>query len=136
MSDIEEFEKTMNEEPSRADETKIIIDTPDRPTEGKPDLQAALEPPQAVNMSVGQFGATVAGIYCTVSDFVYKRIKKTAAPEWNEADREALTGALVPVLDQYNITVSPITNLIVTLAMIEAMRYSRPSTRADESGND
>lgn len=127
MNDIEEFEKTMNEEPVRADETKIIIDTQEESGTDQPGTP--LDPPQAVTMSVGQFGATVAGIYCTVSDFVYKKIKKTdTAPEWKDSDRDAVTGALVPVLEQYNITVSPITNLIVTLAVIEAMRYSKQAT--------
>lgn len=126
MSDIEEFEKTMNEDPARADEKKIIIDTPTEATPDQPETD--LEPPQAVTMSVGQFGTTVAGIYCTVSDFVYKKVKKTdSAPAWKESDREALTGALVPVLDQYNITVSPLTNLIVTIAIIEAVRYNKPA---------
>lgn len=133
MDEIEEFENTMQEEPQRADETRITFDQPAEPEEP---IQADTE--KTVTMSVGQFGATVAGIYCTLSDFIYKKVKKTdTAPAWGDTDREALQGALVPVLEQYNITVSPLTNLIVTVAVIEAVRYNKPKERKEaEHGAD
>lgn len=131
MDELKEFEEMIREEPDRADETKIVIETPAEETTVPPMSEEA--PPAAVTMSVGQFGATVAGIYCTVSDFVYKRVKKTdTAPAWSDTDRESLTGALVPVLEQYNIVVSPLTNLIVTIAVIEAMRYSNKKGESDD----
>jgi len=121
-----DFEKLMSEAPERADAEKIVFDEP----EPEPAPEPAPEPepaPSAVKMSVAQFGATVTGIYTAVSDFVYKRIKKTdVAPAWSEGDKEALNSAMLPVLEQYNITLTPATNLIITVAMLEAMRYSRP----------
>ena len=131
-----DFEKLMQEAPERADEEKIVIET--EPQAAATEDQAS--PPAGaggeaagVTMSVGQFGATVTGIYCAVSDFVYKRVKKTdTAPAWTDNDREALNGALVPVLEQYNITVSPLTNLIVTIAVVEAMRYSQKPQQLEQ----
>ena len=115
-----EFEKLMSEAPERADETKIIID---------PGTDPGTDP-EMVKMSVAQFGATVTGIYTAVSDFIYKRVKKTdVAPAWSESDKEALSGAMLPVLEQYNVTLTPTTNLIITVAVIEAMRYSRPAQK-------
>ena len=121
-----DFEKLMQSAPERADAEKIVIET-EPPAAAAEENGTMLEDSKAgITMSVGQFGATVTGIYCAVSDFVYKRVKKTdTAPTWTDNDREALNGALVPVLEQYNITVSPLTNLIVTIAVVEAMRYSQ-----------
>lgn len=138
--ETKEFEQLMSEEPQRADETKIILETPG---EDPAQIQTDGETEKVVTMSVGQFGATVAGIYCSVSDFVYKRIKKTDhAPAWTDAEREQVNAAITPVLEQYNITVSPLTNLIVTLAVVEAMRYTQtkpapaPAAAEPEKGSN
>lgn len=134
--ETKDFEQLMSEEPQRADETKIMLETPG---EDSAQIQTDGEPAK-VTMSVGQFGATVAGIYCSVSDFVYKRIKKTDhAPAWTDAEREQVNNAITPVLEQYNITVSPLTNLIVTLAVVEAMRYTQTTpapAEPEKGGND
>lgn len=130
-----EFEKLMEEAPQRADAEKIeMIEQAAGDTVGGSVEDPAPDPePQKITMSVGQFGATVAGIYCSVSDFVYKKVKKTeTAPAWTDIEREQVNAAITPVLEQYNITVSPLTNLIVTLAVIEAMRYTQPTKKAAE----
>lgn len=133
-----EFEKLMREAPERADAEKIVIE-PEAPITGEPAeapagaAGAGVDEPQRVTMSVAQFGMTVTAIYTSISDFVYKRVKKTdTAPAWTDNDREALNGALVPVLEQYNITVSPLTNLLITVAVIEAMRYNCPKPASSE----
>lgn len=134
-----EFEKLMSEAPERADETKIIIDPgtdpgpdpgPDPGTDPGPD-------PGTVKMSVAQFGATITGIYTAVSDFVYKRIKGTdTAPAWTDAERETLNNAMMPVMQQYNVTLTPTTNLIITVAVIEAMRYAKKPDQNGERGQN
>lgn len=137
-----EFEKLMSEAPERADETKINFEPDaDREPETPPASAQAdgegLEEPKTVKMSVAQFGATVTGIYTAVSDFVYKRIKGTdTAPAWTETERENLNNAMLPVLEQYNVTLTPATNLIITIAVIEAMRYSHPAMIAQREGGE
>lgn len=132
-----DFEKLMEEAPQRADAGRIeMIEQAAGDTVGGSVEDPSPDPepePQKITMSVGQFGATVAGIYCSVSDFVYKKVKKTeTAPAWTDIEREQVNAAITPVLEQYNITVSPLTNLIVTLAVIEAMRYTQPAKKAAE----
>lgn len=131
------FEKLMSEAPERADETKIIVDSEAATaaaTETPTDEEApAASDEKKVVMSAAQFGATVTGIYTAVSDFVYKKIKKTdTAPAWGDSDRESLNNAITPVLEQYNVTMSPITNLIITLAMVEALRYAKKPAEIGE----
>lgn len=134
--ETKDFEKLIQEAPQRADSEKIeMIAETEQPERVAADEAETPTEPNAVKMSVGQFGATVAGIYCTVSDFVYKKIKKTeTAPAWTETDKEALNSAITPVLEQYSITVSPITNLLVTLAVFETMRYSQKPQLNIDSG--
>ncbi|MBP5400746.1 MAG: hypothetical protein J6Y35_03865 [Bacteroidales bacterium] len=130
-----DFEKLMEEAPQRADAGKIeMIEQAAGDTVGGSVEDPVPDPePKTITMSVGQFGATVAGLYCSVSDFVYKKVKKTeTAPAWSDMEREQLNSAITPVLEQYNITVSPLTNLIMTLAVIEAMRYTQPTKKAAE----
>lgn len=135
-----EFEKLMSEAPERADETKINLE-PETTTANDPPAEKTAEgeeaAPEPIKMNVAQFGATMTGIYCAVSDFVYKKIKKTdTAPAWTNSDREALNAALVPVMEQYNVTVTPTTNLIITIAVVEAMRYSRPAAAIELGGDN
>ena len=139
-----EFEKLMSKAPERADKTKIIIDPgtdpgtdPGKDPGKDPGTDSGKDPgtdpgtdpgkdPGTVKMSIAQFGATITGIYTAVSDFVYKRIKGTdTAPAWTETDRETLNNAMLPVMQQYNVTLTPTTNLIITIAVIEAMRYAK-----------
>lgn len=138
--ETKEFEQLMSEAPARADETKITIETETQPKAGEDnptsDTETGNEKPQTVTMSVGQFGTTVAGIYTAVSDFVYKKVKKADPPAWGENEKEAITAAVVPVLEQYNLQVSPLTNLIVTLAVVEAMRYAKKPVTGEEEANE
>lgn len=128
--ELNEFEKVMNEAPDRADLDKITLpegmQEPEQEAAGK---EEAGETPDdgSVTMSIGQFAVTAVSIYTKVSDMVYKRIKKAeTAPKWTSDEMDSLASAATPVLEQYNIRVSPITNLLVTIAVIEAMRYAKP----------
>lgn len=80
-------------------------------------------PTQAANML--QFGQLITNTYCSVSDFVYKKIKKTpTAPEWQEEEKQGLRQAFENYLNTLNVPMSPLMQLVATLATCEVVRYT------------
>lgn len=91
-------------------------------TETAPDEQ----PEQVTaNVNLMDFGNIITGVYCNVSDAVYKKIKKSeTAPAWTPEMRQGINDALTAYLSTVNIAVKPIYALVATLATCEIMRYS------------
>ena len=80
-------------------------------------------PAPAANML--QFGQLMTNTYCSISDFVYKKIKKTpTAPEWQEEEKQELKQAFENYLVTLNVPMSPIMQLVATLATCEVIRYT------------
>lgn len=137
--EIEELEKELNETPQEVNEATV--------TEA---LKQAEEPqvehitPEAVEaeentVNLMQFGQIITNIYCGLSDYVYKRVKKTSsAPEWEQDTKEAIEQSLTAFLAQYNVRMTPTTQLIVVLASVEAVRYTvqRPKMMRINPGNN
>ena len=139
--DVNEFEKQMTEAPERVDEEAIrenlseLEKTEEKPAED-PDGQAEEQP---VSMPLAQLAGMVTGVYCRLSDYIFTKVKKTSsAPEWSEHDREAIENAVAPVLGKYNVTLSPATNLIITLTIIEGIRYTtyKPVELPEKQGSE
>lgn len=140
---VEEFEKEMQQEPDRVNEAEIkenleAIEQPEQQQtpEGETPKDEGETAPEtdAVTVSLGQLAGMVTGVYCRLSDFVYTKVKKTeTAPEWSEDDKGAIEAAIAPVLGKYNVALSPATNLIITLVVIEGMRYTMQKPK--EIGN-
>lgn len=138
--ELNEFEKVMNEAPDRADLDKITLPEgmqEQEPADSGSPASGEEDGDGSVTMSIGQFAVTAVSIYTKVSDMVYKRVKKAeTAPKWTSEEMDSLASAATPVLEQYNIRVSPITNLLVTIAVIEAMRYAKPVENQQNTQND
>lgn len=80
-------------------------------------------PAPAANML--QFGQLITNTYCSISDFVYKKIKKTqTAPEWQEEEKQGLKQAFENYLGTLNVPMSPLMQLVATLATCEFIRYT------------
>lgn len=141
--EIEDLEKELNETPQEVNEaavTEALRQAEEPQTETtKPEADEAEE--NTINLM--QFGQIITNIYCGLSDYVYKRIKKTSsAPEWEQDTKEAIEQSLTAFLAQYNVQMTPTTQLIVVLASVEAVRYTvqRPkmiqsNTEKDEPAN-
>lgn len=141
---VEDFEKTMIEEPDHVNEDVIRenlaqmeqTETDTESTPGQNDDQQPDNEQQDVSVSLGALAGMVAGVYCRLSDFVYKKVRKTeSAPEWSEDDRAAIEAAIAPVLGKYNVALSPATNLVITIVVIEGMRYTMYKTKEIENGS-
>lgn len=138
--EIRELEKELAEKPQEVEQETVeealnAIEEP-KPITGAADDaegETPIEEPQAVNLL--QFGSVITNIYCGLSDFIYKKIKKSeTAPAWDPDSKEALSEALTAFLAQYNVQMTPTTQLIVVVASIEAIRYTvlKPIADADK----
>ena len=137
--EIEELEKELNEQPQEVNKeavTEALKQAEEPQTEAtKPEAEEAEE--NTVNLM--QFGQIITNIYCGLSDYVYKRVKKTAsAPEWEPETKEAIEQSLTAFLAQYNVQMTPTTQLIVVLASVEAVRYTvqRPKMIQSKTENN
>jgi len=145
---VEEFENEMRQEPDRVNEAEIkenleAIEQPAQQAapEGETSAEVGETAPEgeAVTVSLGQLAGMVAGVYCRLSDFVYTKVRKTeTAPEWSKEDKCAIEAAIEPVLGKYNVALSPATNLIITLTIIEGLRYTvyKPQSVENQTENN
>lgn len=122
--EIEDLEKELKETPQEVNEAAVreALKQAEEP-QAEPTAPEAGEAEESVNLM--QFGQIITNIYCGLSDYVYKRVKKTSsAPEWEQDTKEAIEQSLTAFLAQYNVQMTPTTQLIVVLASVEAVRYT------------
>lgn len=127
--DLKELQKMIDEDPQpAAPETVKEVVEMEQTEEKKPTTPEDQQPttPQAAPVvSVAQFGAVLTSIYCGISDVVYKKIKNCkTAPAWEPETRQAINEAAAAVLSNYNVPMSPVWQLVITLATVEVMRYT------------
>ena len=141
--ELEDFEKMIDEQPQEvaADEVKEALQQAEagQPTETEPDqpeqpTEPTPEPSEQVTVNMLQFGQIVTNLYCGVSDFVYKKVKKTDhAPKWEDETKQTMRESFELFLQQYNVQMTPTTQLLAVLAVVEITRYSLPLLQPDES---
>lgn len=132
-----------------SDSTPAVDVTPETLRQLEPDEQTETTTTNAAPVSgqpeqdeqrfvnLANFCATATGLYCAISDFVYKKVKKTeTAPEWSPEVREQLTNACNDFLEGYNIPMSPAVELVITLVTVEVMRYTLLSPKKTETNED
>lgn len=71
-----------------------------------------------ITMSCAQLAAMAIGLYDAIQTAVYKRIEPAFDAKLTAEETNALLPPTTAVLEQYNVTVSPITALIVTIVGI------------------
>ena len=125
--ELEEFEKMIDEQPQEvaADEVKEALQQAEaeQPTGTEPEA----EQPEQVTVNMLQFGQIVTNLYCGVSDFVYKKVKKADhAPKWDDETKQTMRESFELVLQQYNVQMTPTTQLLAVLAVVEVARYTLP----------
>lgn len=150
--ELEEFEKMIDEQPQEvaADEVKEALQQAEeeqptgtepeaeQPTGTEPEAEQPTgtepEQPEQVTVNMLQFGQIVTNLYCGVSDFVYKKVKKADhAPKWDDETKQTMRESFELVLRQYNVQMTPTTQLLAVLAVVEVTRYSLPLLQPDES---
>lgn len=133
--ELEEFEKMIDEQPQEvaADEVKEALQQAEaeQPTETEPEAdqptEPTPEPSEQITVNMLQFGQIVTNLYCGVSDFVYKKVKKADhAPKWEDETKQTMRESFELVLQQYNVQMTPTTQLLAVLAVIEVARYTLP----------
>ena len=93
--------------------------------EQQPQTVGNLETAAAPAANMLQFGQLITNTYCSISDFVYKKVKKTpTAPEWQEEEKQGLRQAFENYLGTLNVPMSPLMQLVATLATCEVIRYT------------
>lgn len=93
--------------------------------EAQPQTAGSLETTTAPAANMLQFGQLITNTYCNISDFVYKKIKKTpTAPEWQDEEKQGLRQAFENYLGTLNVPMSPLMQLVATLATCEVIRYT------------
>lgn len=93
--------------------------------EQQPQTVGNVETAAAPAANMLQFGQLITNTYCSISDFVYKKIKKTpTAPEWQEEEKQGLKQAFENYLGTLNVPMSPLMQLVATLATCEVVRYT------------
>lgn len=123
--EIEDLEKELNETPQEVNEAAVTeaLKQAEEPQQETAQPEAGEAEESTVNLM--QFGQIITNIYCGLSDYIYKRVKKTSsAPEWEPDTKEAIEQSLTAFLAQYNVQMTPTTQLIVVLASVEAVRYT------------
>lgn len=134
--ELEDFEKMIDEQPQEvaADEVKEALQQAEeeQPTGTDPGTDPATETekpeqPEQVTVNMLQFGQIVTNLYCGVSDFVYKKVKKADhAPKWDDETKQTMRESFELVLQQYNVQMTPTTQLLAVLAVVEVARYALP----------
>ena len=135
--ELEEFEKMIDEQPQEvaADEVKEALQQAEaeQPTGTEPEAEQPTgtepeaEQPEQVTVNMLQFGQIVTNLYCGVSDFVYKKVKKADhAPKWDDETKQTMRESFELVLQQYNVQMTPTTQLLAVLAVVEVARYTLP----------
>lgn len=131
--EIEDLEKELGEQPQEVNETAVTealkqAEEP-QPEAAEPEAgEAEAGEAEENTVNLMQFGQIITNIYCGLSDYVYRRVKKTlSAPEWDPETKEAIEQSLTAFLSQYNVQMTPTTQLIVVLATVETMRYTLKS---------
>lgn len=71
-----------------------------------------------ITMSCAQLAAMAIGLYDAIQTAVYKRIEPAFDAKLTAEETNALLPPTTAVLEQYNVTVSPVTALIVTIVGI------------------
>lgn len=123
--EIEDLEKELNEQPQEVNEATVTeaLKQAEEPQQEADKPEAGEAEENTVNLM--QFGQIITNVYCGLSDYVYRRIKKTlSAPEWDPETKKAIEQSLTAFLSQYNVQMTPTTQLIVVLATVETMRYT------------
>lgn len=138
--ELEDFEKMIDEQPQEvaADEVKEALQQaeseqdPDQIPTGStqdPDQNptGSTQDPEQVTVNMLQFGQIVTNLYCGVSDFVYKKVKKADhAPKWDDETKQTMRESFELMLQQYNVQMTPTTQLLAVLAVVEVARYTLP----------
>lgn len=99
----------------------VVIDPVDPvdpvdPTEQQPEM-----------MNFVTFSTVAVNLYCSLSDLVYKRVKRgQLPPTWSDESKELLDNAAANVLQGYNVPMSPIWQLVTTVVAVEVLRYATP----------
>lgn len=131
--DLKQLQKMIDEEPQPAapETVKEVVEMEQteekKPTtpEQAPEDQQPTTPTAAPVVSAAQFGAVLTSIYCGISDAVYKKIKNCkTAPAWEPETRQVINEAAAAALSNYNVPMSPVWQLVITLATVEVMRYT------------
>lgn len=113
------------EEPVQQPQTVEFEEETTTTKEQQPQTAGNLETANAPAANMLQFGQLITNTYCNFSDFVYKKIKKTpTAPEWQEEEKQGLKQAFENYLGSLNVPMSPLMQLVATLATCEVVRYT------------
>ena len=128
--DLKELQRVIDEEPTpAAPETVKEVERMDQNEEKEPETPLTMPenskqttPPA---LSWGQFGVVLTSIYCSISDAVFKKVKNCkTAPAWEPETRQAISETTAALLESYDVPMSPVWQLVITLAMVEATRYT------------
>lgn len=135
--ELEELENELRQTPQEVDET-AVKEALQQAEEPQPDKQPEQQQEQEENtVNLMQFGQIITNMYCGLSDYVYKRVKKTdSAPAWEPETKEAIEQSLTAFLAQYNVQMTPTTQLIVVLVSVEAVRYTLKRPQISTDGTD